>query len=208
MAVVSYSSTQDIRTMMYGLPTQQTLNYLQGQMANLQQLSATFGNAATQFVDRARQMYEKFNGEDALRKARAALNKLDTIWQQDIVYEMTTVGQMQQAKPVMQRWIMAQPDLRKLYMQQRCYGYADSYVDYDPGNVGRDHYDWRRVMNGMAVVDEDGDTRISIFMDEHRKDDMPLSHDDKVRIQTCWDFAKHFLEIGDDDFTNPRGGKF
>ena len=51
---------------------------------------------------------------------------------------------------------MAQPDIRSLYHKGHCDGYSDTYVDMEPGLVGEQHYDYRRVMDGVVEETETG----------------------------------------------------
>jgi hypothetical protein len=106
----------------------------------------------------------------------------------------------------MQRWIMAEPTVRELYHDQRCDGFSDTYVDMEPGKVGEEHYDWRRVMSG--VVRYDDDTVVAKFyMDDLREGDRELDSWEKISIVGSWEVLKIAVSQMNEDPTSVFGDK-
>ena len=104
-------------------------------------------------LERAREAYDRVLDNDPWRVARAALNAVASMWGTDEIREIVEYSQLQNAKPTMQRWIMANPTIRALYHEQRCDGYQGSYVDMQPGLVGKMHDDWCTINEGVIMVD-------------------------------------------------------
>jgi hypothetical protein len=116
------------------------------------------------------------------------------------------MGAMQQAPVVMQRWIMAEPTVRTLYHKQECDGFSDTYKDMSPGIVGEQHYDYRRVMDG--VIQEDGDSWCAKFyMDDLVEGDTPLIFRDKMDILSTWERVTMYIAAGDEDPTSTTADK-
>lgn len=170
------------------------------------QFSANLTEAGARFVESAREVYERISNSQALRLAKAAGRRIRGIWQSDEIRALRDIGELQQAPITMQRWVMAQPDLRKLYHSQRCDGYSDTYIDMHPGVRGESHYDYRRVMDGVVVFDDEEDPesnyRIKWYHEDLLPEDNELSSEEKVDIIATWDFIAHSLISGKDDPTS------
>lgn len=162
----------------------------------------TFGDFGKRFVNGAQDLYDRFNSDRALELAKAALNQVKGLFQADIIRSISDITQFQIATPVMQRWIMANPMVRELYHEQKVDGYSDTYVDKDPGKVGKDHYDWRRVDNGMVHVADEG-WYADQYAEELRPGDEELDACDQFRIMSSWHALENLLLQNKKDPTSP-----
>lgn len=176
--------------------------YFEQQIENARAvIGNTFGEFGQRFVQGAKDLYERYNGERALEIARASLNQVRGIFQADVVRNVHSLTDFQIATPVMQRWIMANPMVRDLYHAQRCDGYSDSYVDNAPGVKGEQHSDYRQAMNGMAQFTDEGDSYY-----HHYADLMPFGEelpvDDQFRITNTWHELEQLLFKGMKDPTS------
>jgi hypothetical protein len=180
-----------------------TLQFLQQQVFNM---SDTLTAAGREFMNRGQELFEKYNGHKAIQMAKAALRASQYMFQQDIIQPLYTLGAIQQAQPLMQRWIMACPDVREMYHMQRCDGYSTSYVDMQPGCIGEAHYDYRKVMNGIVQdgSDEDEfDWKCTTYVTDLDEDDMDLTLTEKSDILSLWDLVKTMMKPGKEDPTSP-----
>jgi hypothetical protein len=151
-------------------------------------------------------MHEYFNGSEAMRLAQAAINRAGSVFQADTIRDLYQIGELQNAPLVMQRFIMANPVVRDLYHQQRCDGYSDTYLDMEPGAVGLAHYDYRRVITGMVMEDEEHGWKIVHCLDELKEGDRPLQIEEKDIVLSVWDVVEARIREGKDDPTSPTGG--
>lgn len=200
MVQVVYGSSDDFDSLVYGQNHPSTMQYLQNQFQNISQ---TLTDAGRNFFSNASELYNQFNGADALRAARAATRKVSSIFQRDEIRCIWDLGGLQHAPLTMQRWIMAEPTIRELYQEQRCEGYSGTYTDMHPKTIGENHYDYRRVMHGLMTDTEEADWKISFFLDELVEGDRVLSLDEQIDITTTWAFVKARAEAGDRDPTSP-----
>lgn len=189
--------------LMYGDKHPGTMGFLQSQLGG--SFSNTLTDVGKQMYSTLGQMFEQFNGSHAMQLVKSVRRKVVGMFEQDVIKPLFEIEEIQQATLNMQRWIMAQPQLRQLYHDQRCDGFSTSYVDYQPDSIGVKHYDYRRVMDGLATEDEDGTLVINHYYDEDFPDDAELSLQDKVDVINTWDRIKQFLDKGEFDPTSKLG---
>lgn len=189
----------------YGKPHPSTMQFLANQFENM---TSAMQNAGQQFFESARNMYEQFSGSHAMRVVRAAGRAVRAAWQLDEIRALQDIGEFQHAPLAMQRWIMAEPTTRQLYQQQRIDGYSETYFDHDPGTLGHDHYDYRRVMNGILVVDESDENpdnhgwTATTYFDELLPDEDELSHPEQLDILHAWDHLRAKIAAKGEDPTS------
>ncbi len=193
---------------MYGEQSQQNLGFFANQM---QMLSQPLVQANAYFVEKAQNLYDKFNGSEAMRIARAAMRAVQGVFMKDQIQYLPALHSCQIAPPTMQRWIMANPVVREMYHDQRIDGYSDTYVDTEPGRVGVDHYDYRRVTDGVLRFDNP-DPEIAWEMTRHceilNEGDRNLELYEKADILDTWDIVEAFMSNGDRDPTSVWNNKF
>lgn len=154
-----------------------------------------------QFFSDIKNVYERVSGSHAMRLARAASRKVASLWGLDEVRQLKTTAELQHAPLKMQRWIMAQPTVRTWYQQQRLEGYDKTYLDVHEGDIGETHYDYRRVMNGVVVEEEDG-WSATTYYDELIDGDIELTFEEQHDILNTWEWVKSYLKPGNEDPTS------
>ncbi|EKD22572.1 MAG: hypothetical protein ACD_84C00043G0006 [uncultured bacterium] len=202
---VSYGSDAEFNALCYGANKHpSTLQYLENQVSNV---SRTLTDAGRSFFSNARQLYDQLNNSEAMRLARAALNKAGSLFQSDRIRDIWDLAEIQNAPLTMQRWIMAQVDVRAAFHEQRCDGYSDTYVDNSPEDIGETHYDYRRVMHGMVMEDPEGDDKTTFYLDELHEGDRELALDEKISILNTWDVVAELMQYGEFDPTSVWNNK-
>lgn len=197
MANVVMGDVNAFKAAVYGESDWRTSEFLSNQYSNL----STFARETSQdFFKAAHQMYEKISGSTAMRMARQASVAINGLWNPDDVRELITINQMQLAQATMQRWIMANPVIRNKYHKQEIDGYSDSYIDLHPNDVGEYHYDYRRVMNGIAV--DVGDRILCTTYPDDLNDEKEMTHEQQSDIINTWDRMNIFLKCGIEDPTS------
>lgn len=207
MPQVFFGGDNEFNALVFGEQHPGTLQHLQQQLS---QPSAHLLGQAQQFFANSWDLYEQFHGAEAVRLAEAAVRKVKGIFQPDSVRALYELADLQQAPPVMQRFLMACPEIRQAYHDQRVDGFAESYVDMHPGRIGLAHYDYRRVVEGVLQPVEDNpeyDWEHVEFLGDLHPDDRERTLQEKVDISTSWVFAKAYLREGKDDPVSPVGGK-
>lgn len=196
MATVLYGGERELNLFTAGEPHPSMLQYMR---ETAQQIGQYAQQSGSQFAQGVVQAYESYYSDDALRHARAALSRVDSYFQADKITTLSTIYQIQQAQPVMQRFIMSEPTLRQMYHDGRCSGYQGSYVDPFPGQIGEDDYNYRRVMDGLLQLSkptEDmphGDAQFVIYVEELMEGDRPLEIHEQSAITETWRNVRYAL---------------
>lgn len=168
---------------------------------------STLSTAGQVFFEKARSLYDIVSESQALQMLRNLKGRSDDVWSSNQISYLHTLEQLQTAGPIMQRWIMAEPELRTRYIDQTVDGYSDTYVNYHGDVVGDRHYDYRRVMTGVVQVEEDRDFIIQHFSDYMSEDEKELDFYQKIDILNTWDKVRHYLEEGGEDPTSVYGAQ-
>lgn len=201
---LTYGATNAFDALVYGEKHPATVDYLRGQIT---QAADLFSGAGKAFYEKALQTFEHFNSNAAINFARNALQKFSgsSTDIQRVLY-LGGINQLQGATVLMQRWLMANPQTRERYLDQRLDGYSDTYVNIHNLDIGKTHYDYRRVMDGLMVINDDGDATFTQYFDDLIEGDRDLTLGEKTAIVNSWDAANIFLAMGLDP-TDPQGGE-
>lgn len=178
-----------------------TTSWLAGRAESLRE---TLSAGAAGFFNQARTFYNMISTNDAIGAMRNIMVKTDNAWNTANIHSCTSIEQLQTANPVMQRYIMAHVDLRNLYLNNSVEGYSESYVNHHGNNVGEKQYDWRRVMDGIVVV-EDDHARFTHYIEEIPEGEKELTLFEKVDILRTWNAIDAALDEDELDPTSPAG---
>lgn len=146
--------------------------------------------------------------DDALRQLKSLGQNIASAFQTNGVNELYDVGQMQHASAVMQRWIMACPEVRDMYHNNQLDGYSDSYEDRAPGISGTQHYEYRCVTNGITMQHPGEDDYVRYNWNE-----VPLHHDDEltfdeqISVMYTWNRVQAAIANRKQDPTSKWGGE-
>jgi hypothetical protein len=164
----------------YAPRDQSTVQYLKESAMNLSQ---NLTDAGRQFITNTRDQWSHFFGDNALRAARAAVRTVQTMWDADVIKQLTTIAHMQHAPVVMQRYIMADPTIRKMFLAQQLDGYSDTYQNIHGNAIGPDHYDYRRLNNGLIEEREDGGWESWTYFEDLLEGDHELRFDEQMDLK-------------------------
>lgn len=170
--------------------------------SSAQMATAMLSGANTRFAEMTSALIEKVQSSDAARVVKAALRAVGSMWDEDIIHELRTIGQIQHAGITMQRYIMANPMVRDLYHNQLCDGYSETYVDSSPGVIGEKHYDYRRVMNGIVVECEERGWYSETWLDDVHDNDRELELVEQIDILNTWERVEYHLKRKAEDPTS------
>lgn len=159
-------------------------------------------NMGHYFAEKAQQAYEAFENSMGVRKAKAAARSMAHQWQEDRIRLLPDVGALQQAPLMMRPYLMAEPYMRDLYHHDQADGYSDTYVDPQPGVIGEGHYEYRRVMNGMVVMNDDGGWHYDEWNEDLEEGDRELYFVEQVDVLRSWSVMAEQAVNGGDDPTS------
>jgi len=202
---VHIDSEMDFDAISFAQPHPRMVEFMRSTIPNPSQ---ALTDAARSFYQRSMNMFEHFSGHDAVRRTRAAMRKIQHVFMPDDLREYTTISQMQQAQPQMQRFLMANPFIRNMYQQQSISGYEGHYVDMQPGAIGVTHYDYGQIMSGRVVVtnEDEGEYEITTIFDDTPEDDPTPVLEAQVDVTNSWDNMNIRAQRGMEDPTDEYCG--
>jgi hypothetical protein len=196
-------AAQSFDAILYGEDHPNTISYLQNQFTG--NVGNTLNDAARNIYEKAKQTFEYFNSAEAMQFTRKAIQSVKGIFQANVISHLCDLTEMQAACSTMQRWIMSNPNVREQYHLQKCEGYADTYIDYHPKDITENHYDYRRVMDGMFVFDEKDDWKVNIYLDDLIEGDRHLVFEEQCDIVSTWTKMDILMALGGKDPTSSVG---
>lgn len=201
---LTFGSDDAFNALLYGDKNPDTVNFFRDKLASIPD---TITDAGRTFMNRTREAFEHFNGSSAMRFARGILGSIHNSIKPDVIRPLTDVSELRAATLLMQRWIMANPQINSKYLLQRVDGYSDTYTNANGTDVGEDNYDYRRVKQGWVDFDVEGeDFRAVNYCEDLKPGDRELDITEQSDIHHTWGVMEILLALGKDDFTNTSGG--
>ena len=180
MATVIFGGDDVISHLSGGNASRGFLDYL-GEMN--ERAGRFITESASRFLERSRSLRERRDAGEVRRMARAIKERVNHFWQEDTIRPLERVEDIQNAPRSMERWIMANPNVRRRVQEGVLDGYSETFVDEDSENITPErHIDYKRVMNGSWE-----DEHYVQYWDERLEDEeVTLSFQDKMAIKTTW----------------------
>jgi len=154
-------------------------------------------NVAPNFARIVGEKYAEIKNSAAIQYVNNLKNRINSIWQPDSIRYLSDVTSIQNASETMRRWIMAEPITRERYLNGAISGYGNCYTSSDRIGVGNSHYDYRRVMDGVVALNDDGVSEYTVYYEEIINSEDILSLVDKTSILGSWDTIKRHIDSGD-----------
>ena len=195
--------------LVYGRPHPATMDFLARQFETPTQRLTQAGQS---FMAGAAEMYERISSSRAVEAMMQAARAVNAVWTGDVIRNLHTLADFQFAPLSMQRFIMAEPTIREMYLEQTIEGFSDSYVDMYPGDIGDRHYDYRRAVNGYMMENEsdapnEPEWSSTTYLDELVEGDRELSLSEQVDIEFSWRSLRQHLGRREEDPTSRYGSR-
>lgn len=191
---------QAFNAMLYNVPSQNTLHWLNN---NISRAKNVLGGVADGLVDASINLYNRVNSSSVINAAKELVGSQGGHGNQYMIYGLSdrTMGG---ANYIMQQYIMANPQVQRLYNDNMCYGFEETYFNPEPGVYGEDRYDYQRVMSG--VLQEDDEDNCMVIKHYSNCDETEISVNDQFLILESWAHAENMILNGIDP-TDPDMGK-
>ncbi len=183
----------------FGQQHANTLQFIENQY---NAVSGTLDAASQSFINASKAIYERVSSSEAIRNMKAAVNRVQSIFQSGEIRQLDSLAEIQNAHINLQRLLMAQPTLRNLYHKQGCDGYSDTYIDMNPGMVGHNHYEYQMVNDGIVTFNEDGSWESNTYLIDYHTGDSELDHTQQLDMIANWDTIENELRYGTSDPTD------
>jgi len=195
--IISVPSTA-LDYIMFGDTRNRVSSYIQKQINELSTYAPKFFEGIKNIAYNA---YNYLTNEFLHTKTLQHLQDNNIIIHNQEIFEYLSYEQIRDANITMQRYIMAHPEVRQLYLDNKIDGYSETYVNIFGNDVGESHYDYRKVMDGVIVPTEKG-FKFTHYNDELLPGDKPLSFVERMTILRVWEEIDFLLNGTKYDFTN------
>lgn len=201
MAQIVSSSSSGIDYALYGDKSHVVAGYVQQQLLQMPMYASPYQERMQLSLQSSyNYLTNSAVKHDIVRSLRTAGVDLG----ENFIMELRTFEELQNANLTMQRWVMADPFFRNLYLHQNIDGYSDTYLNTSEKYVGERDYHYQLVMSGVPVELEGGKTLTRFYHGEEdlREGDRKLSHHEKIAVQHTWMNARHIATEMGFDFTS------
>lgn len=202
-----YINEDDLDADLFGEPDESTIDYIRGRV---ERFGGRMREMFDGFFEDSHNLFDRFHGEKALRRIRSRVRESTNIFHKDVVRPLRTIEDIQNARPTMQRYIMANAMARLAAKAGYIDGYSDTYMTPYPDRIGLSDPDFTRVIDGI-IFDED---RYGI--DSTDKEDAWISYQDmsgdpderdldvvqQMDILSTWDLLENMLSARQRDPTS------
>lgn len=187
----------------FGMVTREDMSFLN----RLNESVSHVGEVTSRYLRRSAELFQGFDFEGIRDKLKSVSSRWKRRFSTDDLFELRTIDELQGARPRMRKYAMAMPRLRDLYLRGRVEGFGDAYEMTDRISDTKLYKEYREVMNGSFVGDENHDawiTYLDVF-DENGYEE--LSPIEKIIVRRGWNAIAEWLEENDEDPTSMSGAK-
>lgn len=211
MAYEMFGDREVLSQMIFGAPPPSFYNYVNQTQQYFNNMLTDMGQ---KFVQSSQQLFARMDSDQAYELAKAAMRMVNTHLQEDVIYNMNSLSELQEAPDSMVRWIMAHPTLRQLHHERRIDAYGVRYTDIQPdGLYGWHHTDYAHVYQGWWIPvqagtvlqdmedpeEEDVDIYTQLVIGDEEDDNLPkLLDEELVYIMRAHQLVDQAIEDGRD----------
>lgn len=187
-ANVIFSDPNAASAAFFGRASNKAINYIQD---SVDKFCQNVGVMQNNIVERVRDNFNNYMQGDFARKVTAIRGKLATAWQSDVIRPMVNIQHVQQARPAMARWVMANPTVRRYYQNDRIEGYdEDTYLDNDPNSgAGPGNYDYDVISSGVVqrrMMDGKCQHYVRHAINTKYEEEYTITMDNKLDVAHTW----------------------
>ncbi len=201
---VVYGNEATFQMMTFGVPSASTFDYFQEKSRSF---DLNVSNTALLKVNEVQDFYKGISLDAALDALRAAKSSLGSLEIPDMILALTSLEELQAPPDAMVPWIMANPTVREMYLNNECEGYGERYVDYYADALGTNHALYRAAVHGLWRENKDGEYQCEIFGDVLADESLQIDMREQLEIMQTWDELEYFLAQRGADPTSPFGNK-
>lgn len=189
----------------FGKPSFELNGFLQKRQEDLNnRLVASYGDAGLNFVNDTNRFYNDYVNSTGVKTAEQMIllgNSIAVNTHSNYMTPLETLDELLSANRTYQNYLMANPTVRTLYLEDLIEGYSDTYINHDATNLGFEQNDFREVVNSLSrsSYDEsfDGDEEwITTTHSEQLEE--PLNFLEKVNVINAWRLQDSLVRDGKD----------
>lgn len=143
-------------------------------------------------MDTAIDTYRHLRDGSLTRAARRIVRGVRSIAHPDSIIDLNSIREIQSCQGVIQRYIMANPVIRKLHERQLCDGFSDTYIERDPGMHDIELETYCAVTNGVFCEDphNPGEYWIPQHFSSEAEHERVLDVEEQATILDIWEIVE------------------
>lgn len=182
-----------LNTLLYGLPSQSTIDYFRDKVTYLQNFATTaFGWAKEELQS----VFNRNYSDAVLVEARNVLQESEVMFRDEHIHSVSYDNY--RPNLMTQMYIMECPEVRNMYNKGLVSGFDGTYLDPEPkidNYMFRDGY--AKVMNGIVTeVENDPGTEVTWY--PHLEDTETLDFKDQTIMLRNWEIARALIADDED----------
>lgn len=192
-ANITYSSNPMVNSMLTNFNSlrpefQQTIN------EGHQQFMTNIGGAGNMFSQQFEKVNTYYNNNPQLTQAVENLTLVGKLNDDIHIYPINMENQNHIGHN-MRRYVMAEPEINRLYKLNRIDGFQGEWVDNTPDTKPTERGDYLAATSDMLMFDENGDGFVRHYVSSEAD---VLTTIEKISIKESWDFMKSLIANGED----------
>lgn len=161
---------------------------------------STLDEKRRSFMERSRKAYGRITSSRAAQILRnLKIRRTDNFGTG--LEELWTLDEFRQANRMTRRYIMAHTGIRRKFVRGECEGYGEDVTEHHHV-MGDRLLDYRRVMDGVHVVNPDEMPYYKHYIDEDTADNRALTVNEQRKVLDIWKRLDAYIEAGGDDPTS------
>ena len=161
----------------------------------------TLSRLSGSFRERVERVSERITSSSLYRKTLGSVRRIKAIGSRDVIKQLLTLEELQNASPIMQNYLMSSRKVRRSYVRRQIDGYNGTYTN--PHRCDNPHVDlYHRLLNdGVAVKDDDGVYRAYNYSIS-KEDSRGFSLQDRGDVRISLSVLEKALDEGLEDPTS------
>lgn len=198
MGQVISLSAPALDMMLYGEKSRGMGTYLMNQIQNV---APAFNEFSQRIYNALQNSYNYVTNQMLQYGIKSELQQAGLSYVDNYYQPLTSYTELQNANLTMQRWVMAHPEVKQLYVDQNIDGYSGSYENVWGKGVGDKDYNFRKVMDGVVKSTDDG-YEIKWYLEDDLPGDKELDAFERTQVLRTWNAIDWMLENCEFDFTH------
>lgn len=161
---------------------------------------------ARSMIDAVANHYVHITESEAIRSVKALGRLLENFALPNRVMQLDGISELQHAPDVMIPYIMAEPTVRRMYLDDRCEGYGDKYINLYGDLIGSTDPVYQTVTHGMWVDQGNGELECHMYSNVAIEHDQQMSMPDQLNVLRTWDSLRSVLDLAKEDPTSRWNG--
>lgn len=200
MTIRISSIPADLISRGYGRMNRDTMDFIRDRKRDKMR---SWSSRARDKFERVRDDILGLPGMEAMaRRISAVAGMIKSRVSADVWKAIETLSDMQNAPDHMLNYLGANTTFRRKYRRNECDGWSGRYKDSQPDLDGEDNYYYRRVTDGITLLNSNGVMETNVYLEVLEEGDRHLNIDEQEDCRRLWETMEYYFSLGKEDPTS------